>query len=174
MADSIQDQLRRLGLAEVGKPRKQRGEARARNATRPRQGDGGQMPLDKAWRLREQEEQNRAAQAKAEKRARDLERRQINARVQAIVEAHGLNEPGAELKRSFTYKGRIRSVLVTAAQLRALNAGALGVVFLRGSYHLLAPEHVAAVRAFAPEHVPDLAGGSDDDGDHPVPDDLVW
>ena len=59
------------------------------------------------------------------------------------------------------YKGRIRSVLVTPEQLRSLNEGELGLVFLRGSYFLLKPEIVEQVRSISPDHVPALdAGGA--------------
>ena len=67
-----------------------------------------------------------------------------------------------------------RSNYVTAKQQAALTAGELGIVYLSGGYHLLARDQVEAVRRLSPEHVPDLGGVSEDDGDHPVPDDLTW
>ena len=72
------------------------------------------------------------------------------------------------------FRGRIRKIAVTAEQLRALNGGELGIAYLSGAYHLLAAEHLEAVRQLSAEHVVDLEDGHHDDGDHPVPDDLVW
>lgn len=175
MGDSLKDQLVALGLAKAdrSKARKRRGGA-PRSPKPGSSGNAKQPSLDEAYRLREQDER-RAAQAKKErKRAEDLLRRQVNAKVQQIVDAHALNDPAAELKRNFLYKGRIRSVLVTPEQLRALNAGELGVVFLRGGYFIMQPGNVQQVREISSDHVPDLGGDEPDDEQFPVPDDLVW
>ncbi len=73
------------------------------------------------------------------------------------------------------FRGRIRKIHVTPDQLKALNAGELGIAYLSGSYHLLASEHADAVRQLSEAHVPDLSAGSaDDDEEFPVPDDLIW
>ena len=111
-----------------------------------------------------------------QKRADDLLRRQVNAKIQLLVDAHALNDKKAERKRNFLYKGRIRSVLVTPQQMKALNAGALGVVFIRGNYILMLPEHVEEVRTISADHVPDLSGHGQDqeEGAFKVPDDLSW
>jgi hypothetical protein len=50
----------------------------------------------------------------------------------------------------------------------------LGIAYLSGGYHLLANKQVKAVRRLSAEHVPDLSSETEDDGDHPVPDDLDW
>ncbi len=172
MNDSLKDQLIALGLAEKPKPKKHK--ARERPARAGKQKAPGEVPLDQAWRMRKQEEKSTAEAKRQEKRAQDLLRRQINGQIQKLVDAHALNDKKAEIKRNFLYKGRIRSVLVTPEQLKALNAGELGVVFLRGNYTLMLPEHVEAVRKISADHIPELGSDSDDEGEFPVPDDLVW
>ncbi|NND43878.1 MAG: DUF2058 family protein [Xanthomonadales bacterium] len=176
MSGSLKDQLIELGLAKE-KPRPKRAKPKGRKRKSKPSGEGG-LSLDQAYRLRAQQEKQAAHQKKEEKRLKDLENRRINKEIQALVDAHKLNDPKAELKRNFMYKGRIRSVLVTEAQLKALNAGDLGVVFLRGGYFVMAPEHVAAAKAISADHVPDLGGAEPDDDDEDerfkVPDDLVW
>jgi uncharacterized protein YaiL (DUF2058 family) len=174
MSESLQDQLKALGLAKE-KPRKQRSHNKKRKHE-PAAKSEAEMSLDQAYRLRQKEEKESARLKKEEKRLQDLERRRINKQVQELVDAHALNDKKAELKRNFMYKGRIRSVLVTPEQLKALNAGELGVVFIRGSYILMLPEHVEQVRAISADHVPDLGSDSPDDEDDEfkVPDDLVW
>ncbi len=88
---------------------------------------------------------------------------------------HRLNVTKAEVPRHFMYRGRIRKINLTPDQLKALNAGELGVAYLSGGYHLLAPEHVEAVRKLSAEHVPDLASGNPEKTEEfPVPDDLTW
>ena len=134
------------------------------------------MSLDQAYRLRIKEEKKSAHDKKEFKRLEDLKRRRINNQVQELIEGKALNDKKAEVKRNFVYKGRIRGVLVTPEQLKALNAGELGLVFLKGNYILMLPEHVELVRAISADHVPDLGGSEPDDEDDEfkVPDDLVW
>lgn len=181
MSGSLKDQLIALGLAkrepEKGKivaGKKHPAGRKAPKKPMPEMTAAG-LSLDQAWRLREQDEKAAAEAKKQKKLEQDLLRRQINAQIQELVNGNALNDPAAELKRNFLYKGRIRSVLVTEAQLTALNAGDLGLVFLRGSYYLMTPDKVEAARVISPDHVPDLAAKSgDEDEEFPVPDDLMW
>lgn len=176
MGDSLQDQLRALGLArskpENGGGKKHRKPSRSEPIRPPAEG----LSLQKAWALREREERRQGEQVRAARKAEQKERRRINTEIRKIVEAHGLNSTDAELDRNFMFKGRIRRLRVTDGQLKALNAGDLGIAYLSGGYHLLEREPLEAVRRLSPEHVVDLGGGEGDgdEGDHPVPDDLRW
>ena len=179
MGDSLQDQLRALGLANppkgAGKGRKEPGKPGSkRPAQQPAGRPDGEMSLDQAWALREQEEQRRAQEARSRKLEEDRRRRAINERVRAIIEAHRLNRDGAEIARNFMFRGRIRKIYVTPEQQAALTAGDLGIAYLAGAYHVLAPDHLAAVRAISAEHFVEPDGGSQDEGPFPVPDDLQW
>lgn len=167
MSKSLQDQLRDLGLARDrprSKPGRQKGRKRARSVGESAASAArktGEVSLEEAFRLREQAEKKEASDAKRRKQAEDRRRRELNRTIKAIVEPNRLNDPAAEESRYFLYKGRIRKVHVTADQLEALNEGRLGLVYLAGGYHVLEPEHVAAVRRISAEHVPDLAGEGD-------------
>ena len=182
MADSLQDQLRALGLAN--KPQRERGgrkdarkggkAARQRSGHEPVPRADGELSLDQAYALREREEQRQAQQARDRKRAEERRRREINDSIRAIIEAHRLNREDAEIARNFMFRGRIRKLYVTPEQQQALSEGRLGIVYLAGSYHVLASAHFDAVRAFSAEHVVELQGGGEDEEDFPVPDDLTW
>ena len=192
MSKSLQEQLQALGLAKRSPARKQhdqgrnpasgmkqkpRREARkemTRSVAAEKPGSGAELSLEQAYRLREKKTKEQAEEARERKRHEDLKRRRLNDDIRAILVPHRLNDPSAELSRNFMYKGRIRKVNVTAVQLKALNEGTLGLVYLAGGYHILAPEHVAQVRSLSAEHVPDLAGGAEEDPQYPVPDDLIW
>jgi uncharacterized protein YaiL (DUF2058 family) len=195
MADSLQDQLRALGLANKqpeqrpeqppdqppdrrpDRPheRKHAGKAREAHAVQQLAGQPpGELSLDRAWALREQEEQRRAQEARNRKLEEDRRRREINERVRAIVEAQRLNRDDAVIARNFLFRGRIRKLYVTPEQQRALNADELGIVYLAGGYHLLASEHLDAVRAISAEHVVDRQDGGGNEAEFPVPDDLDW
>ena len=175
MSGSLKDQLIALGLrGSPPKPRRRKaGMGASRRSAKKEQGQ--EPSLREAWREREQAEQRETADAANRKRAEQLRRQEVNRQIDALVAGQARNDPQAEIKRNFVYKKRIRSVLVNREQLQQLNEGSLGVVFLRGRYLLVEPVILEQVRRLSAEHVPDLAGsGGPDEGDHPVPDDLVW
>ena len=196
MSDSLQDQLRALGLAKKASQEKARQEkTRQEPAKKPNQGSrkarhssttkpprkpaaNPNLSLDQAFRLRAQEEKKAAQIKKEQKLQQDMERRLINKKMQDLATAHALNDKTAEIKRNFLYKGRIRNVLVTPEQLKQLNSGELGLVFVRGNYYILLPEHVEQARAISPDHIPDLLPAEpdnpDEEGEFKVPDDLIW
>ena len=127
MADSLQDQLRALGLAR--KPeRRERPQRKKRPPKGGKAAAGGEIPLDKAWALRDKAEQQAADRARQRKQAEDRRRREINRRIREIVDARRLNDPEAEVARHFMFRGRIRKLYVTPDQNRALAAGELGLV----------------------------------------------
>jgi uncharacterized protein YaiL (DUF2058 family) len=187
---SLQDQLLALGLAGE-KPKKTRipsarapgktsqrsgpGISQKKGQGRGKQSAGGEVPLDRAYALRKQEEKKQADAARKRKQAEDRKRRQLNKEIRAIVSKHRLNDTKAEVPRHFMYRGRIRKINLTPDQLEALNAGELGIAYLSGGYHLLAPEHVEAVWKLSEEHIPDLASGeTEEENEYPIPDDLTW
>ncbi|MEJ2383397.1 MAG: DUF2058 family protein [Xanthomonadales bacterium] len=169
MGNSLQDQLRALGLAKQP-DRRERPPRRKKRPAPDRPGaPAGEIPLDKAYALREKAEQRAADQARKRKQAEDRRRREINQRIREIVDAQRLNVADAEVARHFMFRGRIRKLYVTPEQNRALTRGELGLVYLTGGYHVLDPEALEAVRAIDPEHVVDLGDGADED-DLTVPD----
>lgn len=179
MAGSLQDQLKALGLAKdkpaktpdaAKKPAGPRKKPDSKHQQKPQE-----MSLEKAFALRKQDEKRKAEQAKKRKQEEDRQRKLLNTAIREIVKAHRLNRDDAEVARNFMFRGRIRKVHVTPDQLKALNAGELGIAYLSGGYHLLGAEHVDAIRQLSAAHVPDLnTGAEDDDEEFPVPDDLIW
>jgi uncharacterized protein YaiL (DUF2058 family) len=179
MGNSLQDQLKALGLAREKPARKQKVQpplAKSRPAPAPRAKEPkGELSLEKAFALRKQEEKRQADQARQKKQEEDRQRKLLNKSIREIVQAHRLNRDDAELARNFMFRGRIRKIHVTPEQLKALNAGELGITYLSGGYHLLTNEHTDAVRRLSEAHVPDLSVGSEDEDDEfPIPDDLIW
>ena len=174
MSDSLKDQLLALGLAQEKPPAKKDRPAKGKRPVGRKTGPQS-VSLDEAYRLREREEQHQKSQEAARKRELERQRREINKKLKAIVEAHAVKDEKADTKRHFMYKGRIRNVLATREQINEINEGTLGVVYLRGNYHLVPAEIVKQVQDFAPDHIPDLSGEErEEEQDHPVPDDLTW
>lgn len=92
-----------------------------------------------------------------------------------------MNAADAEHVRHFEYGGKIKRIHVTADQLKALNAGELGVLQQDGRYLLVTAALLAEAEAiFAPAVAlkvdPNASAEADPyaDPQYQVPDDLVW
>ena len=176
MSDSLQDQLKALGLAKKSPERKKprRKGPPAANRSSAKKSAGAEMPLGKAYALREKEEQKSADKARRRKQAEDRKRREINKKIREIVKHKRLNVAAAEVPRNFMYRERIRKIYVTAEQNQALSSGELGLAYLSGGYHVLDRETLEQVRVIAADHVVDFEAASEDEEEFPVPDDLQW
>jgi uncharacterized protein YaiL (DUF2058 family) len=144
---------------------------------------GGQADIDlaKAYAIRAQREKDERIEAERVKQEAARERREARARLAQLMQGKALNDPAAEIARHFEYGGKIKRIHVTEAQLRALNAGELGVIQLDGRYVLvdaatlqLAEDTFASAVALRVD--PDAPAGDDPyaDPQYQVPDDLVW
>ena len=204
MSDSLRDQLLGLGFKPVPKPERKpaRGPGRApepgQRASAAKTGGhgdkggkdragrkpprhGGQMDLGKAYALRAEQEKQERIEAERQKQEQARQRREAKARLAVLLQGKALNDPAAEVARHFEYGGKIKRIHVTAEQLKALNAGELGVVQLDGRYLLVDAALLAeAESVFAPAvalKVDPTAPPADDpyaDPRYQVPDDLVW
>src|SRR3546814_3376259 len=77
-------------------------------------------------------------------------RREAKAKLAALLKDKALNDANADLVRHFDYGGKIKRIHVNAGQLKALNAGELGVVQLDGRYLLVAArseEHTSELQS---------------------------
>jgi uncharacterized protein YaiL (DUF2058 family) len=194
MGDSLRDQLLKAGLKPSAKPvpparavqastntaKPAAADTRDRSAQRqarrdvgtprraqqhPPRGGDAEIDLARAYALRHAQEQREKAAAErlAAEKARLRKAQRDEAR--SLIEGKTLNKPDAELMRHFEYGGKIRRVHVDDTQLRALNAGMLGVVQIDGRYYLVERGIAEAVQARAPQHVALLPepGAAEDD-----------
>ena len=138
------------------------------------------IDLAKAYAIRAQREKDERIEAERQKQEQARKRREAKAQVAVLLKGKALNDPAAEIARHFDYGGKIKRVYVNAGQLKALNAGELGVVQMDGRYVLVDAELLAEVetifaQAIALKINPDAT--ADDpyaDPQFRVPDDLVW
>lgn len=150
-----------------------------RPASKPRTQE--EMDLAKAYAIRAQKEKEERIEAERLRQEEAKLRREAKAKLAEFLKDKSLNDPAAEIARHFPYGGKIKRIHVTEAQLKALNAGELGVVQLDGRYLLVPAALLAEVEAiFAPAVAlrvdPDAPAGDDPyaDPQYQVPDDLVW
>lgn len=140
-----------------------------------------EIDLAKAYAIRAQREKDERIEAERRKQEEARLRREAKAKLAELLAGKSLNDPAAEIARHFDYGGKIKRVHVNAEQLKALNAGELGVVQLDGRYLLVTAEVLTQAEAtFAPAialKVDPNAPSADDpyaDPLYQVPDDLVW
>lgn len=170
----------------AGKPAARPGQgARPNSAPRPAQAKPArsreEMDLAKAYAIRAQKEKDERIEAERLKQEEARVRREAKARVEELLKGKSLNDPNAEIARHFPYGGKIKRIHVNAEQLKALNAGELGVVQQNGRYLLVAAALLAEAESIFPPCValkvdPDAPAGDDpySDPQYQVPDDLVW
>ncbi|GAB6197529.1 DUF2058 domain-containing protein [Lysobacter xanthus] len=140
-----------------------------------------EIDLAKAYAIRAQKEKDERIAAEAARQEEARQRREARARLGEFLKDKTLNEKDADIARHFPYGGKIKRVYVTADQLRALNAGELGVVQLDGRYALVTLATLDEAERIFPQAValrvdPNAAPGDDPYSDprYQVPDDLVW
>lgn len=140
-----------------------------------------EIDLAKAYAIRAQKEKDERIQAERQRQEEARKRREAKAKLSELLKDKALNDPNAEIARHFNYGGKIKRIYVNAEQLKALNAGDLGVVQLDGRYLLVAAALLAEAEAiFAPSialKVDPNATAEEDpyaDPQYQVPDDLVW
>lgn len=206
MSDSIRQQLLGMGFKPAPKPERKPQPAesarkpapgkssaaanragKSRPDGRARTGAGGKpssqedIDLAKAYAIRAQREKDeRMAEEAARQEAARL-RRQAKADFDEFIKDKALNLADADIARHFEYGGKIKRVYVSADQLKALNAGQLGVVQQNGRYLLVSAqvlEQAAAIfaQAVALKVDPDAPAADDPYADpkYQIPDDLVW
>lgn len=205
MSHSLRDQLLGLGFKEAPRPPREPRRTPAAGAPPAAQGAGagkpakpkptppgkprpsakprasGEIDLARAYALRAQQEKQERIEAERQRQEQARLRREARARLEALLQGRALNAADAEHVRHFEYGGKIKRVHVTAEQLKALNAGQLGVVQLNGRYLLVDAATLAEAEAIFPEAValkvdPHAPAAEDPYADprYQVPDDLVW
>jgi uncharacterized protein YaiL (DUF2058 family) len=140
-----------------------------------------EIDLAKAYAIRAQKEKDERIEAERLKQEAAKIKREAKAKIAELLKDKSLNAADAELTRHFEYDGKIRRVHVTDAQLKSLNAGALGVVQLDGRYLLVDAAVAREVHALLPNLLallvdPDTPVADDPYADpkYIIPDDLVW
>ncbi|MBN4942574.1 DUF2058 family protein [Stenotrophomonas pavanii] len=162
-----------------GGPGKPAGQARGQGPRKPRSAE--EMDLAKAYAIRAQREKEERIEAERLKQEEARVRREAKAKLEELLKDKSLNAEAADIARHFPYGGKIKRIYVTAEQLTALNAGALGVVQLNGRYLLVTAEVLAECEAVFAASValkvdPNAPAEEDPyaDPQYQVPDDLVW
>ena len=203
MSNSLKDQLLGLGFsAPKPEPRKPQPAKKTGQGGKPAHAQANRKPggkpaphkpqlqkgmrredidLAKAYAIRAQKEKDERVEAERLKQEEARKRREAKAKLAEFLVGKSLNAAEAEHVRHFEYGGKIKRIHVTAEQLKALNAGELGVVQQDGRYLLVATDTLVQVEAIFAAAValkvdPNAAAQDDpySDPQYQVPDDLTW
>ena len=203
MSNSLKDQLLGLGFsAPKPEPRKPQPAKKTGQGGKPAHAQANRKPggkpaphkpqlqkgmrredidLAKAYAIRAQKEKDERIEAERLKQEEARLRREAKAKLAGFLVGKSLNAAEAEHVRHFEYGGKIKRIHVTAEQLRALNAGTLGVVQQDGRYLLVDADTLAQAEAIFAQAIalkvdPDAPAAADpySDPQYQVPDDLVW
>ncbi|KMM73652.1 nucleoprotein/polynucleotide-associated enzyme [Xanthomonas sp. NCPPB 1128] len=178
------------GAPNAGKPGSGRGRPHGNAHGKP-QGAGGQparpprsredIDLAKAYAIRAQREKDERIEAERQKQEEARLRREARAKLDELLKGQALNHAEADIARHFPYGGKIKRIYVTADQLKALNAGELGVLQQNGRYLLVTAALLDQAEAIFPAAValrvdPNAPAEEDPYADpkYQIPDDLVW
>ena len=203
MSNSLKDQLLGLGFsAPKPEPRKPQPAKKTGQRGKPAHAQANRKPggkpaphkpqlqkgmrredidLAKAYAIRAQKEKDERIEAERLKQEEARLRREAKAKLAGFLVGKSLNAAEAEHVRHFEYGGKIKRIHVTAEQLKALNAGELGVVQQDGRYLLVDADTLAQAEAIFAQAIalkvdPDAPAAADpySDPQYQVPDDLVW
>ena len=162
---------------QTARPQNAGGQPQGRKPPRTQE----EMDLAKAYAIRAQREKEERIEAERVKQEEARLRREAKAKLAEFLKDKGLNDPAADIARHFEYGTKIKRIYVNAEQLKALNAGELGVVQLDGRYLLVMADVLVQAEALFAQAValkvdPNAPVGDDPyaDPQYQVPDDLVW
>jgi uncharacterized protein YaiL (DUF2058 family) len=192
MTDSLRDQHLGHGFKPPAKPERKPAPKPAHKAAakggaqRPPRQQGKprsreDIDLARAYAIRAQKEKDERIEAERLKQEAARQRREARELLSQLLQGKALNDPAAEIARHFEYGGKIKRIHVNESQLKALNAGELGVVQMDGRYLLVDAALLVQAAAIFPQAValkvdPDAPAADDPYADprYQVPDDIVW
>jgi uncharacterized protein YaiL (DUF2058 family) len=181
MSNSLRDQLAKAGLVTEQQVRQAEHQQQQQRRHKPARGspgapDPGRLAAEqaRAAKLARDQELNRRAAEKAERRAREAQLRQL-------IEQSRLPASEAEGAYSFQDGAYVRRIAVDDVQRGQLMRGELAIARLGKSFALVPAAAAARIRERDPQAIVDLpaaAAAPDEQDDRykgfEVPDDLIW
>ena len=180
MSNSLQDQLKQLGLADEKQARKARQDKKkSKKGSKPsrRQPAAPDPRAEAARRERaEKAERDRQTESKREARRRAKE---TAARIRQIVETNRIERGAGERVYRFTRGRKIKEAWLSPDHHRRLADGEIALVTFGEGYELVPKATGERIREIDEKALLVLNTGStesDDDAyaDFPIPDDLMW
>ncbi len=180
MANSLQDQLLKAGLATPDQARNNRtGKRKQRKAGKPRDDS---VQREAARRQAAQVERDRALNAKREA---DRLNKETRLRIREMILAVSTKAEGADIPYNVLHGSKVRRIYINSEQREGLNSGKFAVATAKGRHHVVTMALADEITKLMPDYFvyrPKLADEAEapseqaDDpyADYKVPDDLMW
>lgn len=189
MAESLQDQLRKLGLVDEKKAKRAAQSKRTTQRKKARQAK--QQSREARAEARRDEPASRQAarivlstqaerdRARERARRRGEERAALRAQIRQIIAKRKKDRAAGEISFSFIDGKKVRSLYVTAELREGLARGSLEIVRLGEGFEVVDRDVAERIRALDPKIVVDRRDTRLDEAEaayaeHPIPDDLDW
>jgi uncharacterized protein YaiL (DUF2058 family) len=180
MANSLQEQLVKAGLATQDQARKTRTTRRKDRKQGKAQDDGAKRAAEA--RRQQQAERDRKLN---EKRETERKNQEIRQRIRDMVLEASLNSDKADTPYNVLHGAKVRRIYVTAEQRDGLAGGKLAVATARGRHHVIPLDVADNIAAMMPDYYlyradkpqtadPAPAEGDDPYAEYAIPDDLMW
>lgn len=181
MANSLQDQLLKAGLATQDQVRNTRsGKRKQRKAGKPHDDS---VQRQAAQRQAAQAERDRALNAKREADRVNKETR-LRIREMVLAASEKVKPEAAEIPYNVLHGSKLRRIYVTAEQRDGLGCGKLAIATAKGRHHVVSMALADEISQLMPDYFvyrpkldDDVAKAddpSDPYADYKVPDDLMW
>lgn len=179
MANSLQDQLLKAGLADSRKL----GEIRKNKSKQEKQQRKHKVEVIDETKLNVQQAQQEKIERDRQlnfQRDEEARHKAVIAQIKQLIEVSELSRARAELSYNFTDGSKIKKILVTDEQLNLLSNGRAAIVKFDDKYHIV-PKSVAdkiQLRDASYVIVCNVLQASEDADDpyaeYKIPDDLMW
>ena len=178
MANSLQDQLLKLGLVDQQKLRQNKQEQRKQAKQNP----GKPGPAEERRRQVQQEQVEKAERDRQLNRQRqeEAERQATAAQVRQLIEGARLPKGDGDVAYNFVDGSKVRRVYVNPAVHRQLTDGSAAIAKLRGKYEIVPRDVAEKIRERNPAYLVTAAevatseAVDDAYAKFQVPDDLMW
>ena len=179
MANSLQQQLMKAGLADKKKARRANQQKRE-DANKAKRGEIElDDPAERARRQRaEQAEQDREREAV---RKAEREKKEIAAQIRQMIEQSRLDRQHGDVPFQFVQDKKVKKAYVTSKQQNQLERGQIAIVAQGDSFELVPTVVAEKLRQRDPAAVLCLAERNTNEVDEedpykdfPIPDDLMW
>ena len=182
MGETLQEQLRRLGLVQKEKAEAEKREKHQQlKANKAKK--GVPPPIDENALLAQEAQRKKAARVQELDRQRQekLRKREEAAQAQQLIAAHALPRPKDGIAYRFADQGKIFRVFVEKAVVDQLSRGKAAIVRAGGDYAVVPADIARQLREINPALLAFFSDNSgqvktDDDpyAEYAVPDDLDW
>lgn len=177
-SQSLQDQLRKAGLASDKQGKKSKWGKVSRQTKKERQQEPQQTEAQKAAEKALAEKAARAEALNREKQD-EAKRRAMAAEIRQIIDSNAIALPEEGEPYHFSDQGKIRSILVTEKLRDQLAKERCRVVRFNDQYRVVPQDAAEKIRQRDPEAVVDTSSSDSETDDEyyarfEVPDDLIW